>query len=136
VPRRLPGTDLLPYIRLGEIPAERAIIGEGRGAKLRLSGTPETPGKEIQPPPRSHTIFVRQDRYKLIRYPTRPRPTFELFDLVKDPDEKTDLAPTHPELVSKVYPNLDLYLATGRPTSLPELDEEAIEKLRSLGYID
>ena len=30
----------------------------------------------------------------------------------------------------------DLYLATGHPPTLPPLDEETREKLRSLGYID
>jgi arylsulfatase A-like enzyme len=130
-PRRLAGRDLLPFLRTGGIPPGGCALSEGRAAPMNLRGQP------VLFPMHSEILSARNDRYKLIKYPTRPQVTFELFDLAKDPSEKSDIASASiPPQASALYQALDLYRATGRPPEPPDLDEEAIKKLRSLGYLD
>jgi len=94
-------------------------------------------GRQVPFPPRTEVLAARNDRYKLISYPTRPAVTFELFDLEKDPAERNDIAASAvPPQASPLYQALDLYRVTGRPQEPPDLDEEAKKKLRSLGYLN
>jgi choline-sulfatase len=129
VPRKLPGTNLLPYIRTGKIPAGRSIISEARGGRIKIGE------RELDLIARDVVVSSRTDRYKLIRYPVSP-PVFELFDLEADPQEKRNLAATETGLVSHLFGAIDLYLVSGRPPQMPEPDEETKRKLRSLGYVD
>ena len=93
-------------------------------------------GQKVSFPPRSLIFSARNERYKLILYPTPGKSTFELFDLEKDPGERNNIASSGVSQASPLYQALDLYQATGRPPEPPDLDEEAKKKLRSLGYVD
>ncbi len=129
-PPRLSGRNLLPFIRVGAVPPGGTALSEGRAGPMTLGG------QKVSFPPRTLIFSARTERYKLIVYPTPGKSTFELFDLEKDPGERTNLASAAPPQASLLYQALDLYRATGRPPEPPDLDEEAKKKLRSLGYID
>lgn len=76
-----------------------------------------------------HTAVV-DGGHKLIH---KPQP--ELYDLVGDPDERTDLAPTQPDQVTRMKGVLDAMgpvMPTGRTQAL---DPEALAQLQALGYI-
>lgn len=65
----------------------------------------------------------------------------ELYDLSKDPLEKTNLADAHPDIVDRFERNLDARLAGTRHDAVPELDPavidpEHLERLRALGYVE
>ncbi len=93
-------------------------------------------GRKVAFPPRTLIFSARNDRYKLILYPTPGQNTYELFDLEKDPGERNNIASAAAARASPLYQALDLYQTTGRPPEPPDLDEEAKKKLRSLGYVD
>jgi len=75
--------------------------------------------------------------YKVVRDDLSGR--VEVFDLVKDPGERHDLADSRPDLVARLLPELEQAIARSRERALdPEeaqIDEELIERLRSLGYV-
>ena len=93
-------------------------------------------GHHLVFPPRGLIFSARGDRFKLIGYPTTSGRIFELFDLEKDPGERTGILGEEAARASPVYSALDLYLATGRAPEPPELDDETKKKLRSLGYVN
>jgi len=81
---------------------------------------------------------VYDGRFKLIR--SSPSGTVELYDLLEDPREQRDLAPAKPGIVRKLVADLDAFLKDAEANSLdPEekilLDDEDLEKLKSLGYV-
>jgi arylsulfatase A-like enzyme/Flp pilus assembly protein TadD len=83
----------------------------------------------------SELVGVRQDGWKFIR---APRP--ELYDLANDPAEETNLYDSNPDrarlLESTLQEMLDEYRGHLAETAPKEdLDEEEIEKLRTLGYV-
>ena len=68
-----------------------------------------------------------------------------LFDLATDPGEERNLADAHPEQVARLLDELDSWRAAlGFPAiggereygQVPELDPEARERLRALGYVE
>jgi arylsulfatase A-like enzyme/tetratricopeptide (TPR) repeat protein len=77
---------------------------------------------------------LRSPRYKLIQ---APRP--ELFDLVADPGEATNVLGQHRELAREMGRELDRLMAeTSRDAPAPEaanLDKETAERLAALGYV-
>ncbi len=77
---------------------------------------------------------IRSPRYKFIQ---APRP--ELYDLVADPDEATNIAGQHKEIAREMGEELEHLLAeTSRNAPTPEvanLDKETLERLSSLGYV-
>lgn len=81
-----------------------------------------------------HVIY--EDEVKLIER----RPTEELYDLRRDPDELTDRAADDPETVTRLRNRLDERLSGMRDP--PEADAhvefaaDTEERLRNLGYID
>lgn len=78
---------------------------------------------------------VRTDRYKLYydRYTGRE----ELYDLVLDPGEKTDILESQPEVAESLRGRLRQWMATerGKPIRI-ELTEKEKERLRALGYLN
>ena len=61
----------------------------------------------------------------------------ELYDLANDPDELHDLAAVQPERVAAMLEAMGpwaTYRAANRPAE-QALSDEAVERLRSLGYI-
>ena len=84
-------------------------------------------------------VAVRRGRWKLIwplktvpRLPAQP----ELYDLEADPDELIDRFDEEPEVVAKLLPAIDRWLARSklRPDELPSLPEDVLEELKNLGY--
>jgi arylsulfatase A-like enzyme/tetratricopeptide (TPR) repeat protein len=77
---------------------------------------------------------LRSPRYKFIQ---APRP--ELYDLVADPGEKTNVFGQHRQLASDMARELDrLMTGTAKGAPAPEaanLDKETLERLASLGYV-
>ena len=61
----------------------------------------------------------------------------ELYDLTADPQERTDLAGSHPEELARMSERLDALLARRTEGAAAEqvVDEEAREALEALGYV-
>ena len=111
-------------------------------------GTPESP-----PPDSQREHFVSETKYQTYRqgkwksnwprlWPKKGRVP-QLFDLEADPNEQTDVSALHPEILEAHRLRLDeltVNLGRKRPaeaeTTAPELDEQARERLRVLGYLD
>jgi arylsulfatase A-like enzyme len=130
VPESLPGRDLLPGIRAGTTPEGARAYGEARAEEARVADR----GYRL---PRWTLLYsVRTERYKLIAYPTEPRPTLELFDLAHDPGEKKNLAALDPGRAGEMYGWIREYVALGPPPVAPEEDVERDKKLRALGYVN
>ena len=85
---------------------------------------------------------IRKDSFKLIRN-RKQDPTdagsYQLYDLSRDPHESVNLAAYEPAKVAALRQRLHDWSAaspaTG-PSAAPELDEEARESLRSVGYLE
>lgn len=88
----------------------------------------------------------RTDRYKFVySYPKKRNRTnrhvsYQLFDLVEDPEERVNVADLHPELVESFMAQLQT-LRQGQAEQLQEtvpegLDAELEERLRALGYVE
>ncbi len=77
---------------------------------------------------------LRSTRYKLIQ---APRP--ELFDLLADPGEETNVFDRNPAVASRLMARLDRLMAeTSQDAPAPEaadLDKETLERLAALGYV-
>jgi arylsulfatase A-like enzyme/tetratricopeptide (TPR) repeat protein len=77
---------------------------------------------------------LRSPRYKLIQ---APRP--ELYDLVADPGEETNVFAQHRAVAKEMADALDKLMAeTSRDAPAPEqanLDKETVERLAALGYV-
>ena len=69
-------------------------------------------------------------------------PEFELYDFVKDPLNKTDVASQHPDVVARLAKALDGWHQMAAAAKLKpdaegnkKLSPEQLQRLRSLGYI-
>ncbi len=68
------------------------------------------------------------------KYIRAPRP--ELYDLQEDPDELRNLADQHEDRIQEMEARLaELLASEASPDSQVAMDQETIDKLRSLGYI-
>jgi len=82
------------------------------------------------------------DKYKLIAVGDSPD---ELFDVVDDPGELVDLLGQHPDIVARLQNSLSKFVQAAesrRPENLQKMrlnledDEELLERLRGLGYME
>lgn len=74
---------------------------------------------------------VRTSRWSYVR---APQP--ELYDLTKDPGERTNLFTRAPAIAERLSAWCDAFLAAeGAGSVTQDLDPETIERLRSLGYV-
>jgi arylsulfatase A-like enzyme len=86
-------------------------------------------------------VSLRQPPWKLIWKIDRDYPLLGaeplLFNLDHDPHELTNLAEAKPELVAEMARSLEPWIALGRIErgATSHLDDEAIEQLRTLGYL-
>ena len=107
-----------------------------------LEGFPEVATKlktafERWPPESARERTARTSRYKLVQ-----RPLFEggyrtqLYDLHVDPGETTDVLAQHVELGARLAALLEEWTAGIGPMRQRELDEELLEDLRALGYVE
>ncbi len=114
----LPAPEGLPGRSLIEAPVERTLIAE-----RTLYG--------------AHRESAIAWPYKLIHAPRRPRET-ELFNLEADPGETESILRLRRDLAADLLAQLEAYRAHARGIAEDEparLDEETLENLRSLGYI-
>ena len=75
--------------------------------------------------------------YKLIQNPKSG--DLALFNLEKDPEEKNDLIETHLQLAQELAAELDQRMksiSSGPQSEGVELDDEMINHLRELGYVE
>ncbi len=89
--------------------------------------------------------MLRTDRWKLIRIPHPEGDRHELYDMVNDPHEKTNLFNELPGEGLKLAPLLNTWMANDperdvdrssqENADIKELDPAAIQQLRTLGYI-
>ena len=103
-PKELPGLDLLPHLTEGTLITRSTIFGEGFAHDIADINNPEAsllyrwciedPWKLIL------TYDGEVNRYRSTHPRTERRP--QLFNLLKDPYEKTNMAGDHPEEVSRL----------------------------------
>lgn len=108
-----------------------------------LEEVPETAKKRLQ---KAKSIWsletarqrsVREEKYKLVERP-KLLGGFEraLYDLEKDPDQENDLSEDFPEEVERLGAIIERWAADLEPFDAEEaITDEALEQLRSLGYI-
>ena len=101
-------------------------------------------GAFAPPPADTESYAITDSQWKLIHNKTRPRggPEFELYDFVKDPLNKTDVAAQHPDVVARLSKALEGWhqmtaaaKLKGDAEGTKNLSPEQIQRLRSLGYI-
>ena len=126
----LHGRDLAPLLR-----------GDGGGRKHAFSSAV---AKSVRHADRGYRLdesrqihAVRGRRWKLIRYPAAHGDDYlELYDLLADPGETSDLAAENTAVVAELSAELDRWLALRRDTAeSPELSPELREELEALGYL-
>jgi len=114
----------------------RPAISEKRLTDAKLGAAP--------PPHDTESYAITDGEWKLVRNTVRPRggPEFELYDFVKDPLNKTDVAEQHPDVVARLAKALDGWKQLAEAGRLkPEaetnksLTPEQLQRLRSLGYV-
>ena len=136
VPCQVGGVDLTPTV-LALVGAPDTVDREGVSRVRELGGGEcrEQPvvastvaGRLVADPPTDHAL--RGQGRKLIRHEDG---TAELYDLVADPGEATNLAPT--EVSESMKRLLEARIAGGREVA-PTLDATTRDMLEQLGYID
>lgn len=149
--------DVMPtLLTLSGIPLPEAIqgqslapllTGDGSGFRDRpaISEKAVTKGGEGAPwPEDTESYSIVDSGFKLIHHRTRREgtPEYELFDAVKDPLDRTDLASQHPDQVKRLSEILDSWYKMANAARLtPDsetmdgLSQQQLERLRSLGYI-
>jgi arylsulfatase A-like enzyme len=84
-----------------------------------------------------HKKSVVADRHKVVRDDTTG--LVEVYDLADDPGETRNLAPERPELAARLLSRLEEWVAEAGSNALTLedvlLEEQQIDKLRSLGYV-
>jgi len=126
----LDGLDLAPLWSGGDdgVFRERFLYGEGSGGL-----TYDLVVRGYFPVYRS----VRRDRYKLVYESKGER--YALYDLLRDPGERTDATPDAPEVARELLEEMRERYRDFTPEPAPEnrveLDEEDRERLRALGYL-
>jgi arylsulfatase A-like enzyme len=114
----------------------------GRGAPRGAHpSSADTLYAEVFPPKEDWKVGERHAieglRWKLILDDETERR--ELYDLVGDPGERSDLSAAQPETAATYFAAWDAWKASKAAEfvqKFPDLDAETIEMLRSLGYID
>lgn len=91
---------------------------------------------------RNQGVAVRTGDWKLIVGIERSHPLYsgppQLYDLGRDPGETVDRAAEEPERVAEMMARLEPWLELGviQRGTMPHLDDEAVERLRALGYLE
>ena len=88
--------------------------------------------------PRSKWRGVVAGDHKLLRIPTEGGERYELYNLVSDPGEQVNLAEAQPALLAELKPLLDEWdeIVDSQRTEPTEMDEDARERIRGLGYLN
>jgi choline-sulfatase len=125
-PAPLQGRSLVPAMRGESEPAERFVFAE-------VDYRPAKPVERM-----AHQRGIVGERYKMVR--DRESGEVALFDLVTDPEERSNLAKTRPEIVDRLAPILDAHLREAERGALDPkirvLSEEERLILEELGYVE
>ena len=121
VPGKIDGRSLAPLIAGPDVAWERPVYSESLYPLLHYGWAP--------------LRALRTDRFKLI---DAPRP--ELYDIAQDPAEEKNLHGAEPDRARELTADLGRLrhrIESGKPTgaTAPEIDERAVARLRSLGYL-
>ena len=80
--------------------------------------------------------MVRTDRWKLLYIPDPVGGKRLLFDILADPGEQKNLAAEHPEIVEKLFAELEKVDGSGLGGGADRpLTQSQIDRLRQLGYV-
>ena len=129
------GRSLMPLVRGDSAPEppELCVTAMRMNRKKYYRPYKETRGDS--------NFVVRDDRWKGIL--NAEVGTFELYDLAEDPLERVELSAQQPERAAAMRDYLEVFCAEcfagakeATTGGLDELDEETLERLRSLGYVD
>jgi arylsulfatase A-like enzyme len=136
--------DLVPTIsELTGVRLRRDLSGSSLVPLLAGEDSPALAARDrfVHQHAKNLSVALRDGGWKLIwpifkRHrvlPNRP----QLFNLREDPQERVDLAAQQPERVRAMRRELLPWIKLGRVTrgDSPELDDEALEHLRALGYL-
>lgn len=86
---------------------------------------------------RKYWRCVRTDKWKQIYFKNvRARETYELYDLAHDPGEKKNVADAYPDVFSRLKERMFDVEIGEEPAEREALDEETLEQLKALGYMD
>jgi arylsulfatase A-like enzyme len=138
VPREAQGRSLRPFLEAA--PPSSAFRAEWSARPAVSHRVPNVPN---QPPPRDRVVEAIWDGpWKLLRSHTPGYPEFELYAWKTDPLDQKDVASANPEVVTRLARALDAWRATAEGARLrsdeestKDLDPEALERLRALGYV-
>jgi hypothetical protein len=114
-----------------------------RGVSLvdALAGEPglELVGREwlIHEGAHNAEVVARRGPWKLIfRIYGLPGPSVLLFNLKEDPDETSNIAAAHPEIVAQLQPLVQGWIDRNIwGLAAPTLEKAVTERLRALGYL-
>lgn len=156
-----PGTRTADFTCLGDFMATCAdILGvnlPANAAEDSISFLPVLLGKD-SPPPRETLVEssingsfgIRQGQWKLAfcpdsggwsyprpgRVDTTSWPRFQLFDVVADPQEKTNLFGQHQEIVNRLGRLMRDYILNGRSTPGPAQKNDSVKRWQQTQWID
>ena len=116
-------------------PLLRSASGQGPGAAFsEVDFVPIRRDRQVK---RTHKKAVVTDRYKIIRDDSTG--VIEVYDVAAEPAELNDLAESRPQLVERLLPLLESYVAAAGQDAHgvieARISECDVEKLRSLGYV-
>ena len=137
-PDGLQGRSLLPFL------ADGADTVSAWAARLSFSEKARTSGAPPLPLADNESYAVIEDDWLLIHNRERPddAPEFELYDMVADPLNLTNVADPQTEVVERLAREIDRWHRIAEQARLPDdaeaaagLSQEELERLRRLGYI-
>jgi arylsulfatase A-like enzyme len=143
-PESIQGQTLMPL--LGRTQNGNGANGNGWRRRPAITEKAVTSSKMIGAPPPNDTesYAITDGQWKLIHNTVRPRggPEFELYDFVKDPLDRQDVAARHPDVVARLAKALDGWKQMAAAARLKpdtegvkNLSPEQLQRLRSLGYV-
>ena len=137
-PEGLQGRSLLPFLADGVDTVSAWAPRPSFSEKARTSGAPPLPLADTE------SYAVIDDDWLLIHNRARPdgAPEFELYDVVADPLNLTNVADGQTEVVERLAREIDRWHRLAEQARLPDdaeaaegLNQQELERLRSLGYI-
>ena len=137
-PEGLQGRSLLPFLADGVDMVSAWAPRPSFSEKARTSGAPPLPLADTE------SYAVIDDDWLLIHNRARPdgAPEFELYDVVADPLNLTNVADGQTEVVERLAREIDRWHRLAEQARLPDdaeaaegLNQQELERLRSLGYI-
>ncbi len=98
-----------------------------------------------KPPLDTDSVAIAAGGWKLVHNFKRPpdMPEYELYEFVKDPLDRVDLAAAHPDIVARLSKQLQSWRERAEAERLPSdadavdsLSAEDLKRLKALGYIE